>query len=54
MRRCLRDCCCSAVPFVDKLVDLHLGEQCLLVGTIYKKMKLQPSVLKEYAEEVWC
>jgi hypothetical protein len=41
------------VPVVEKMVDLHTGQKCLLVGTIYKKMKLQPSVLKEYAEEVY-
>ena len=42
-----------AVPYVDKILDLKQGVECVLIGTIYKDMKLKPNILDEYnAREV--
>lgn len=39
---------------VYKLSELHdkTGEQCIIIGTLYKHQELKPSILKEISEEV--
>ncbi len=31
-----------------KVLDLVDGQECILVGTLYKEMRLKPSILDEY------
>lgn len=39
------------VPTV-KVLDLKEGEECVVMGTLYKEMKLKPCILDEYTKEV--
>ena len=41
---------CPNVPLVRTL-DLEQGVDCVLIGTLYKDMKLKPSILDEYTKE---
>ena len=38
---------CASVPIVNKILNVKNGERCVLVGTLYKDMKLKPSILDE-------
>jgi len=39
---------------VTTVLGLEEGKDCIIVGTLYKHMKLKPSILDEYAKEVKC
>lgn len=39
---------------VNSVLGLEEGKECIIVGTLYKHMKLKPSVLDEYSKEVLC
>lgn len=34
------------------VLGLEEGKECIIVGTLYKDMKLKPSILDEYSKEV--
>lgn len=34
------------------VLELEEGKECIVVGTLYKQMKLKPSILDEYSKEV--
>ncbi|GJQ12237.1 hypothetical protein GpartN1_g4028.t1 [Galdieria partita] len=38
------------VLFIDRLLHLQQGNNCVIVGVIYKEMDLKPSILKEYSK----
>lgn len=37
---------------VTTVLGLEEGKDCIIVGTLYKHMKLKPSILDEYSKEV--
>lgn len=37
---------------VTTVLGLEEGKECIIVGTLYKHMKLKPSILDEYSKEV--
>lgn len=37
---------------VTTVLGLEAGKECIVVGTLYKHMKLKPSILDEYSKEV--
>ncbi|XP_062079725.1 DNA polymerase delta small subunit-like [Humulus lupulus] len=37
---------------VRTVLELEEGKECIVVGTLYKHMKLKPSILEEYSKEV--
>ncbi|EZG66542.1 DNA polymerase subunit delta [Gregarina niphandrodes] len=36
----------------DEIKDVNLNEECIIIGTLYKVMKLKPQILDEYMENV--
>lgn len=49
-RKCIDE---LLVPILKSTLDIKQDQKCVLVGTLYKDMKLKPSILKEYAREVF-
>jgi DNA polymerase delta subunit 2 len=37
---------------VCKVLELQDGQPCVVIGTVYKDMKLKPSILDEYVKDV--
>lgn len=48
---CLSVCEGESVPF-QTLADLAVGEESCIVGTLFKRMDLKPSILKAITHEV--
>lgn len=43
---------CFRILAVCTVLGLEEGKDCIIVGTLYKHMKLKPSILDEYSKEV--
>ena len=37
---------------IQKLSDLKTGQKCCIIGTVFKKMELEPSILNEISQQV--
>jgi DNA polymerase delta subunit OB-fold domain len=37
-------------PAVEGVLNLPEGQECCVVGTVYKEMKLKPNILDEYVK----
>jgi DNA polymerase delta subunit 2 len=42
------------VPLVDKLMDIEADKRCIVLGTVYKEMKLKPNILDEFQAREVC
>ncbi|EME30835.1 DNA polymerase delta subunit 2 [Galdieria sulphuraria] len=40
----------DGILFRDRLLHLQQGDNCVIIGVIYKEMDLKPSILKEYSK----
>lgn len=41
----------DSVPLRSKILELREGEDCIVIGTMFKDMPLKPSILDEYAKD---
>ena len=48
----VRACAGKDVSVKKSLLDAKVGERCCLIGTLFKKMELKPSILKEISVNV--
>lgn len=42
----------SYVLAAAKILDLEEEVECVLIGTVYKEMRLKPSILDEYTKDM--